>query len=299
MMIIIFILAISILSAISKAATVDCIGGFEGPDTNGLCHECPVGKVSGNAERKEYDGNDCLHITIICGPGQFVYHGMYGMASSCMNAWQDQYCPNGRCLYEPSGQYSSNGANSCPYETYTEQNPNNVDWQSVPPQVQSLFSSTGSGSNGAIRCTGADTQFCPSGTGSYGSGVIIKGDATYKGQSIADQSFRSFFYPIDSNPAGCYNCTAGTYQSGTSSTGSLHCALCPPGKYSPAMASECATNACPAGFGYSNVVNSFFTSEERACKPCAAGFYNDGSHIECQECPRKLTTSLISLKIII
>ena len=290
MMIIIFILSISILSTIipnSKAAT-DCIGGYEGPDTNGLCNECPAGKASGNAARKQYDGNnDCFPVAISCGPGQFLQLNMGNIY--CSNAEQGKYCPNGKCLND---QWSSNGApsgaNTCPYGTHTEQSPNeqspNVDWNLVPPQVQSIYYS----SFGAIMCTGSDTQFCPSGTGSFGSGVIIKGDATYKGQSIADRSLRSFFYPPSSNPAGCYNCTAGTYQSGKSSTGSLHCALCPPGKYSPAMASECATNACPAGFGYSNVVNLIFTSEERACKPCAAGFYNDGSHLECQECPRKL-----------
>ena len=287
---IIFILVISILSAIitnSKAAT-DCIGGYEGPDANGLCTECPAGKVSGNAERKQYDGTtSCLPTALTCGPGQYALTTYF----HCQNAEVGTYCPSGKCTIDYNYHGAPQGDNSCPYGEYTEPYAS-YDWRSLPPQVQSLFTSMGSGS-GAVMCTASDTQLCPSGTGSWGSGVVIKGDITYKGESIGDRSFRSFFYPTTSNPAGCYNCTAGTYQSGRSSTGSLNCALCPEGKYSPAMASECVSNACPEGFGYSTVLYPFFTSEERACKPCAAGYYNDGSHLECQECPRKLTNNYL------
>lgn len=292
-MIIIFILVISILSTIitiSKAAT-DCIGGYEGPDASGLCTECPAGKVSGSAERKQYDGTtSCLPLAVTCGPGQYAYQQYNSFY--CQNAELGSYCPNGKCFRRY--QWSSDGplgVSSCPYGEYTEAS-TNYDWTLLPPQISSLFASMGYGT-GAVICTASDTQFCPSGAGSLGSGVVIKGDTTYKGASIGDRSFRSFFYPTTSNPAGCYSCTAGTYQSGRSSTGSLNCALCPEGKYSPAVASECVSSACPGGFGYSTVVYPFFTSEERACKPCAAGYYSDGGHLECQECPRKLTSNYL------
>jgi len=298
MMIIILVLILNLFLPYAYAAydfqSADCIGGYEDPNADGVCTECPEGKASGDYYWKVYNNqaNECIDVPITCGPGQLIsaYSGGYFY---CNDAQQGQYCPNGKCLYD---QRSSgyNGANLCP------------SFYSYPPSDHILIndaeanvfisSQTSVGSTGytysatvqysytddvfttvdtagAIMCTASDTLFCPPGAGNWGSGVVDG-----NGNSLASNLG---FYSVGD---GCYNCTAGTFQSGISASGLLTCTLCSNGQYSPERATECLTGVCAAGYGYTTST-SVYTSELHACYACDAGYYNDGTNLECQQCP--------------
>lgn len=301
MMIIILVLILNLFLPYAYAAGYDfqsaeCIGGYEDPNASGTCTECPEGKASGDYYWKVYNNqaNECIDVPVTCGPGQFIfaYSGGYFY---CNDAQQDQYCPNGKCLYDQRNS-GYNGVNYCPNSGSLPPSNEILINDAEANVISSLGASTYSeyvyvnynsfdefttvDTAGAIMCTTdptvADpTHHCPPGTGNWGSGVV-------DGNS---NSFASNLGWSLSN-YGCYNCTAGTYQSGTFATGSVSCTKCPSGEYSPERATECLTGVCAAGYGYTTSATSpVYTSELHACYACDAGYYNDGTNLECQQCP--------------
>lgn len=311
MMVILVLILLSLFLPFIDAATA-CIGGYEGPDANGLCTECPVGKASGDANWKFTVNSDkCVDVPTTCGPGQFIY-AYSGGYFYCSNAYQGQYCPNGRCLVDSRNGYQS-GANYCPGpysdprsdeilindaepsnnnfpdNVYVSPNPSNtpINAQYTYSEVVVYSSDSSLNTGGAIMCTEPNTDHCPPGTGNWGSGVD-------NGVPTSSPSYRSI---ITDNPnflnsgvgqVGCYNCTAGTFQSGFVGTGRTFCQTCGPNQYSPARATSCTTNTCAAGYGYVAPSTHTYENELHACKACDAGYYNDGTFLACRQCPGEL-----------
>jgi hypothetical protein len=77
----------------------------------------------------------------------------------------------------------------------------------------------------------------------------------------------------------CTTCSAGTY----SSEGSSICSSCSTGEFSPEGSSNCSTS-CPAGEGVLSDSSSASPSAQQ-CGSCNAGYYNDGTSIDCAPCP--------------
>ena len=85
MKIIILVLILNLFLPYAYAAydfqSADCIGGYEDPNADGVCTECPEGKASGNYDWKVYNNqaNECIDVPITCGPGQLLnsYSGGY------------------------------------------------------------------------------------------------------------------------------------------------------------------------------------------------------------------------------
>ena len=124
-MIIILVLILNLFLPYTYAAydfqSADCIGGYEDPNADGVCTECPEGKASGDYYWKVYNNqaNECIDVPITCGPGQLIsaYSGGYFY---CSDAYQGQYCPNGKCLNDQRSGYNNNGANYCPSSFYNQ-----------------------------------------------------------------------------------------------------------------------------------------------------------------------------------
>ena len=296
MMVILVLILLSLFLPFIDAATA-CIGGYEGPDANGLCTECPVGKASGDANWKAYTvvSNKCVDVPTTCGPGQFIwaYSGGYFY---CSNANQGQYCPNGRCLVDSRNGYQS-GINYCPgqfsyppsndilmNDAESSTNPQNKvspNQQFTDSEFVYYNSDNSLNTGGAVMCTASDTHHCPPGTGHWGSGVD-------DGQGNTIISNNPNFFNNYVGTSGCYNCSAGTFQSGTVGSGSKLCQTCGPNQYSPARATSCTTNTCAAGYGYVAPSTHTYENELHACKECDAGYYNDGTFLECRQCPGEL-----------
>jgi len=301
-MVILVLILLSLFLPFIDAATA-CIGGYEGPDANGLCTECPVGKASGDASWKTYTvgSNKCVDVPTTCGPGQFIY-AYSGGYFYCSNAYQNQYCPNGRCLVDSRNGYQT-GMNYCPGpNSYPPSNDilmndaesstflNKVSPNAQPTNTEGVYYNSDSSLNtgGAIMCTEPNTNHCPPGTGNWGSGVD---------NGVSPTSSPTYKSIISENPnfinngvgqSGCYNCTAGTFQSGTIGSGSTLCRTCGPNEYSPARATSCTTNTCAAGYGYVTPSTVTYENELHACTACDAGYYNDGTFLECRQCPGEL-----------
>ena len=285
-LIIVVLALIHNISAAYNINSAECIGGYEDPNASGTCTECPEGKVSGDSYwKKSYyqDSNSCIEVPYTCGPGQVLtaYSGGYYY---CGNAPKYSYCPNGKCLYDcrfgyctgqnycPS-QYSSPASNSSkinnaqPLSNNNKISPSNsyTSTETYDPYISGTYTST----DGAVMCTTSDTAYCSPGSGFFYSGVI-------------DMTGSTLFTPT----AGCYNCTAGTFQPGVfgDNGAGKTCTKCPTNTFSGPRASSCGST-CPAGYGFVSAYSGAALNEMKACVACEAGYYNDGTSIPCKQCP--------------
>ena len=313
-LVIILLVLISLLLPYNDALRADCVGGYEDANADGTCSECPSGKASGNQEWKDITNTQlCTDVPMTCGAGQIlnVYSGGYYY---CQNAPNNEYCLNGRCIVDWRYSNYKLGQNDCP-SPYTRPKHNELlitDTESSS-DPKNKVSSSSSGytytepafsyydsvtyksydTTGAVMCTAEDgsnaanvnnanrnTWYCPPGTGTWGSGVYLKSNPTTK--------MRDYIFTYNSGSFkdwGCYNCTAGTYQSGTIATGSRECQPCASNSYSPTRAVACTANKCAAGYGFVTKTTYTYSTEEQECTACKAGYYNDGTFLECRQCP--------------
>jgi hypothetical protein len=257
------------------------VGFFVNASANTGCSPCPAGTFSSNTSAASAAA--CAP----CDVGSFSGVG----ASACQACAAGAYCVGGRALLCPAGRFNgAQGSDSeadcapCPAGTYSP-----LPGASSPTLCAPCPAGAFSAASGAAACS-----LCPPGTAS----PTIAATSAF----VCTPCSVGFFAPSAGNGPTCpYTCDAGYRGLLTGGVNVSHaCALCAPGFFSPAPASQrctaCAAGSfsagagapfcdeCPAGY-FSNAPAA---TSLGACAPCPAGSYNGvpgQTQVACLPCP--------------